>query len=654
MTRNGFRNLFAPGAFKARLGMILGGLCVLAACGIIRYYWGTSAAKAQNSGEPDSPATVSGTAASGDSSPAAARSESVIPGRVQIPDVVASVDGHAITRDELAAECRLHYGKEVLESMVNKYLILSACRQMGITISRREVEDEINQMAKSFNLPREQWMKLLMQERGIKPEQYADDIIWPSLALRKLAGERLQVTQKELTEAFEMEYGAAVKARLIVCTSAENARKIQSLAAANPAGFGDLAKKYSEDGPSASIKGIVPPIRKHSACPEIEEAAFGLADGQVSGVIPSAGQYVILKRDGLIVARAITMAKAAPRLEKIIRDRKMRQVATDIFQDLQRKAQVQNVLNHPSLRQQVGQGVVALVNNSPIYLRQLDEVCMTRHGAEVLQGLIGRRMLELECKQHQVTVSEPEIDAEIARAAAQLTNPLPDGSPDVKKWLALAVKQQGVSVETYRNEVVWPAVALKKLAVGKIDITDEDLKKGFQANYGPRVRCRAIVLNNLRRAQEAWESARRNPTLENFGDLAEKYSIERSSRALRGEVPPIRRFGGQPILEEEAFALKPGDISGIIQLDDKFIILLCESYTKPIDVDFASVKKDIFEDIREKKERLAMNEYYERMQDRTVIDNFIDPAASHSPSKGVSVQQPSQVVPTAYNAPTQK
>ena len=654
MTRNGFRNLFAPGAFKARLAMILGGLCVLAACGIIRYCWGTSAAKAQNSGEPVASAPVSGTAASGDSSQAAARSASAIPGRIQIPDVVASVNGHAITRDELAAECRLHYGKEVLESMVNKYLILSACRQMGITISRREVEDEINQMAKSFNLPREQWMKLLMQERGIKPEQYADDIIWPSLALRKLAGERLQVTQKELFEAFDMEYGAAVKARLIVCTNAENAKRIQSLAAANPADFGELAKKYSEDAPSASIKGIVPPIRKHSACPEIEKAAFGLADGQVSGVIPSAGQYVILKRDGLIVARAITMAQAAPRLEKIIRDRKMRQVATEIFQDLQRKAQVQNVLNHPSLRQQVGQGVVALVNNSPIYLRQLDEECITRHGADVLQGLIGRRMLELECKQHQATVSEGEIDAEIARAAAQTTK-LPDGSPDVKRWLALAVKQQGVSVETYRSEVVWPAVALKKLAVGKIDVTDEDLKKGFEANYGPKVRCRAIVLNNLRRAQEVWASARDKPTLENFGDLAEKYSVERSSRALRGEVPPVRRYGGQPILEAEAFALKPGDLSGIIQLDDKFVILLCEGYTTPLDIDFASVKKDIFEDIRDKKERLAMNEYYERMQDRTIIDNFLDPAASHSPSKGdPSRQQPGQAVPTAYNAPMQK
>ena len=531
---------------------------------------------------------------------------------------------------------------------------------MGITITRSEVEDEIDQMAKSFNLPVDQWMTLLLQERGIKPEQYAYDIIWPSLALRKLAGEKLRVTQKELTEAFEMEYGPAVKARLIVCTTAEKAQKVQALAATNPAEFGNLAKQYSEDAPSASVKGLVPPIRKHGPCPEIEDAAFGLADGQVSGVIRSAGQYVILKRDGLIVARAITMAQAAPRLEKIIRDRKMRQVATDIFQELQKKSHVQNVYNDPRLRQQVGQGVVALVNGAPIYLRQLDDECINRHGTDVLHGLIGRRMLELTCQQNQVTVSEQEIDAEIVRAATQMAKPAADGSPgtpDVKAWLAMAAKQLGVSTDTYRHEVVWPAVALKKLAVGKIDVTDEDLKNGWEANYGPRVRCRAIVLNNPRKAQEVWELARRQPTVENFGELAGKYSIERSSRALDGQVPPIRRHGGQPLLEEEAFGLKPGDLSGIIQLDDKYVILFCEGFTKPIDVDFASVKKDIIEDIRDKKERLAMNEYYDHLQASTTIDNFLDPAASHAPrppQADTSSPRAGQAVPAAYAAPIQR
>jgi parvulin-like peptidyl-prolyl isomerase len=639
--------------------VIFGGLLVLAACGIIRFCWGPSTVKAQVSVEAPPPVSAAAPAIEGfpRSAPSPRSAESAIPSRKQIPDIVASIDGHAITRDDLAGECRIHYGKDVLESMVNKYLILAECRQMGITISRREVDDEIVQMAKSFNLPVEQWMKLLVQERGIKPEQYANDIIWPSLALRKLAGERLQVTQKELAEAFDTEYGAAVKARLIACTTAEKAQKVQALAAANPAEFGNLAKQYSEDAPSASIKGLVPPIRKHGPCPEIEQAAFGLADGQVSAVIRSSGQYVILKRDGIIPARTITMDQVALRLEKIIRDRKMRQVAAEIFQELQKKSHVQNVLNNPLLRQQVGEGVVALVNGSPIYLRQLDEECIIRHGSEVLQGLIGRRMLELACAQKQVTVAQQEIDAEIARAAGETARRLPDGSPDVKGWLALACKQQSVSAEVYCREIVWPAVALKKLAVGRIDVTEEDKKKGFEANYGPRVRCRAIVLNNLRRAQEVWELARKNPSIESFGELAGKYSIERSSRALQGEVPPIRRHGGDPDLEREAFSLKPGDLSGIVQVDaDKYVILLCEGYTKPIEVDFASVEKDIVADIRDKKERLAINEYYERLQDSTTIDNFLDPAASHSPSKGdPSHPQAGAVVPTAYDeSPAQK
>jgi parvulin-like peptidyl-prolyl isomerase len=662
MLRNGFRSFFAAsGGWKARLGVIFGGLCVLATCAAIRYCWGTSAAKAQVSAQP---ATNSEPAAPGPYAgvaPPAQSHASPIPGHAQIPNVVAAINGHSVTRDELAVECRIHYGKDVLESMVNKFLILSECRQLGITISRRDIDEEIEQMAKGFGLPVDQWMRLLSQERGIKPEQYANDIIWPSLALRRLAGERLRVGEKELHEAFETEYGAAVKVRLIVCTTAEKAQTAQSRAAANPADFGNLAKELSEDAPSASIKGLVPPIRKFGPCPEIEQAAFALADGQVSPVIRSAGQYVILKREGLIEARNITMAQAAPRLEKIIRDRKMRSVSTDIFQELQKKSHVQNVYNNPQLRQQVGEGVVALVNAAPIYLRQLDEECLDRHGSDVLQGLIGQRMLELACKQNQMTVSQQEIDAEIARNAAQTGKPLPDGQPNVKGWMEMACKQQNVSPEVFCSEVIWPAVALRKLAlaVTKVEITDDDLKRGFEANYGPRVRCLAIVVNSLRRAQEVWNLARLKPTEENFGDLAEKYSIERSSRALRGQVPSIRKYGGQPLLEEEAFSLKPKDLSGIIQLgekDDKYVILYCLGYTEPVPVKFDEVKKEIFEDIREKKERIAMADYYERLKESTTIDNFLDPAASHLPSKVVDparVQQGS-AVPTAYQAPIQK
>ena len=41
------------------------------------------------------------------------------------PAVVATVNTQRITREDLARECRRSYGKEVLESMVNKHLIVA-------------------------------------------------------------------------------------------------------------------------------------------------------------------------------------------------------------------------------------------------------------------------------------------------------------------------------------------------------------------------------------------------------------------------------------------------------------------------------------------------------------------------------------------------
>src|SRR5690606_15777755 len=101
-------------------------------------------------------------------------------------------------------------------------------------------------------------------------------------------------------------------------------------------------------------------------------------------------------------------------------------------------------------------------------------------------------------------------------------------------------------------------------------------------------------------AQEVWEKARANNTRENFGDLAQQYSVEASSRSLRGEVKPIQKHGGQPLLEKEAFSLQPGELSGIVQVADKFVILRCDGYTEPVKVTFDEVRPMLFEDLREK------------------------------------------------------
>jgi parvulin-like peptidyl-prolyl isomerase len=117
-----------------------------------------------------------------------------------------------------------------------------------------------------------------------------------------------------------------------------------------------------------------------------------------------------------------------------------------------------------------------------------------------------------------------------------------------------------------------------------------------------------------------------------FGDLAEEYSVEPSSKSLRGEVPPIRRFGGQPQLEDVAFELQPGELSGIIQLGSQFVILKCEGRTKPVEVNPQEVQAVLRDDIFEKKLRMAMSERFEALRETARIDNFLA-GTSHSPDK---------------------
>jgi len=635
MTQTGSdRSLVRRFVGSRRVRFFFGSFCLLAACVAVRYYSGAQLAAADTTEKASVRRDAPARQASADSEapePTTAKAKKRPTQDLEgttVPPIVATVNTRRILSEELAKECRKRYGKEILESIVNKRLIVVECERQGVKVTKAEITAEVERMAKRFNIPVDQWMKMLKQERNITPEQYANDIIWPTLALRKLAGEQLAVTPQELQVEYDVQYGEAVRARLIAVSDLQKAKKLQAKAAAKPEDFGNLAKDYSEDAPSASAKGVINPIRKHGSYKEIEEAVFSMADGDVSPVIHAGGQYVILKREGSVPARKVNYEQVAPRLEEVIRDRKMRTVAQDVFRQLQENAKVENVWNDPEKREKMP-GVAATLNGSPITVRELDEECIARHGLETLDGMINRKVLEEAIQRHEITITAEDLNKEIARAALAGVKPKRDGSADVEAWLKLVTQKQGIPLEAYRNDVVWPSVALKRLVGDTVKVTDEDLRKGYESNFGPRAKCLAIVLDNQRRAQQVFEMARKNNTPQYFGDLAEQYSVDAASRSMRGEIPPIRKHQGRPILEDEAFAMKPGEVSGVIQVEDRYVILRCEGQTKPANVEFESVRNDIYEDIHEKKLRLAMADKFQELQEAATVDNYLA-GTSHS------------------------
>lgn len=552
-------------------------------------------------------------------------------------DVMAIVNGKDISRQTLVQACVERHGEDVLEALVNKRLIEHHCRKRGVDVTEADIEAEVDRMAKRFKLGREQLFELLKNQRGVDEAEYKRDILWPTLALRKLAASKVEPTEAEVQKAYETRFGPAVRVRLIVVTNPKKAAEVQREAASRPADFARLAMQHSQDVNSASIGGLIQPIRRHAGDPKIEQAAFALDEGEVSPVISSGQQHVILKCEGHIKARPVPLDQVRKELAETISEGKLRGVANDLFAQLQNAATIQNVYNNPKLRESMP-GVVATVNGDPVTMKELGRECLARHGEQVLEVEVSHVLLRQHLKSSGMTVSQSDLENEM-RHAAELAGVVgPDGAFDRQEWIKAATAEQDVSYEQYIRDSVWPSAALKKITRGRVEVTKEDLEKGFQANYGERVRCRAIVLGSLRRAQEVWDKARQNPSEQYFGKLAQEYSIEPTSRSLSGEVPPVRKFGGQPQLEQAAFQLAEGELSGITQVGDKFVILRCEGRTEPLDVSMDEVREPLTQDIFEKKLRLAMSQEFERVRAGARIDNYLTGTSQAPAAKGETKQ----------------
>jgi hypothetical protein len=114
------------------------------------------------------------------------------PGRPQ-HDVMAIVNGKDVSRRALVDACLVRHGEDVLESMVNKRLIMNHCAKRGIEVTKEEITAEIDRVAAGLQLGREQFLELIQKERGVSPQEYARDIVWPLLAMRELAAAQLDL-----------------------------------------------------------------------------------------------------------------------------------------------------------------------------------------------------------------------------------------------------------------------------------------------------------------------------------------------------------------------------------------------------------------------------------------------------------------------------
>ncbi len=100
-----------------------------------------------------------------------------------------------------------------------------------------------------------------------------------------------------------------------------------------------------------------------------------------------------------------------------------------------------------------------------------------------------------------------------------------------------------------------------------------------------------------RRADDALRQAKTTETVEQFGLLAEKLS-EDDYRVMMGEHKPMSRDQLAPQVLKALLAMKPGDVSGLIQMDQAYTIVRLKEHTPAGKMKFADVKAQIQKDLQ--------------------------------------------------------
>jgi foldase protein PrsA len=279
-------------------------------------------------------------------------------------DPIAIVNRQIITRQQLADECVAREGKKVLELLIHRTLIDQALRARKLEITAAEIDQEIDTVAKRFQINREQWLRTLDKERGISPVQYARDIIYPALALRKLCSGRVQVTSEDMKNAFEAQYGEKLRCRMILLDKLSTAQSVWEQLRQNPGGFEKIAQDQSKDTGTRSLGGLLAePITRHAYPQNLSDSAFQQLvdgdpgdkdpshkpkDGDFTGPIQvSEVAWVILRRESIVPA-----VKGASLADKTVRDQtyemiyevKLKEAMQGAFQELLKGAAIENQL----------------------------------------------------------------------------------------------------------------------------------------------------------------------------------------------------------------------------------------------------------------------------------------------------------------------
>lgn len=288
--------------------------------------------------------------------------------------------------------------------------------------------------------------------------------------------------------------------------------------------------------------------------------------------------------------------------------------------------------------------VAARVNGQPIPLRTVRlivEQSGRGRGAaaedpytyrQALQQAIVRELLFQEAVRRKIAADDAQVEQTYNEARVRFK--------DDKAWEAM-LKGQGWDPQTFRNELrvhhTIQALLAKVAEEAQIQATDQEAQAFYDSHpavfdAGERVRASHILVRIPEGAAGAGKEEVRKKAdallqrvraKEDFAALARQSSEDPGSAKNGGDLGAFGRGQMVPPFEQAAFALKPGEVSGIVETPFGFHIIKVTERIPARKLAFAEVKDRLKLEMAQQKRQRAQQSFVNSLRAKAKIEAFL-------------------------------
>lgn len=265
---------------------------------------------------------------------------------------------------------------------------------------------------------------------------------------------------------------------------------------------------------------------------------------------------------------------------------------------------------------------VAKVGGVKISQEELNKALNKQYGSQVLDTLISDKVIELEAKKKNVTVSQKAIQSQLDTLATQY------GSEEALKSALssnnMTISDAKKSIKTY--------LLTKKLIEPSLNITDKELKSYFQKNkstynQAAQVKASHILLNDKKTAKTVLAKLKDG---EDWDKLAKEYSQDSSNATNGGNLGYFTKSDMDENFAEVAFSLKVGETSDIVKSSFGYHIIKVTGKKAAKEANFADVKDKVKEAVIEQKINANYSTWLSSLYKKYKIENKLDKDSSSS------------------------